>query len=107
MYVKAKKRSPICTSAQPDINIKTEGNIDYVPKLATIIKKVPMTTMETLFEVKLEDGAELSHKPGQFVEISVFGIGEAPISLSSSPTKKETFELCVRRFGNLQPNCIN
>jgi ferredoxin len=73
MYVESRNSwNPICNLfAQPDINIKTEGNIDYVPKLATIIKKVPMTTMETLFEVKLEDGSELGHKPGQFVEVSV------------------------------------
>ena len=88
-------------AAQPEVNIQTEGYIDYVPKLATIIKKVPMTSMETLFEIKLDDGSELSHKPGQFVEVSVFGIGEAPISLSSSPTKKETFEVCVRKLGNV------
>ena len=86
---------------QPDVNIQTEGNIDYVPRLATIIKKVPMTAKETLFEIRLDDGSALNHKPGQFVEVSVFGIGEAPISLSSSPTKKETFELCVRKLGNV------
>ena len=86
---------------QPDINIQTEGNIDYVPRLATIIKKVPMTSSETLFEIRLDDGSELGHKPGQFVEVSVFGIGEAPISLSSPPSKKETFEICVRKLGNV------
>lgn len=92
----------MATSAvQPEVNIQTEGNIDYVPRLATIIKKVPMTSMETLFEIKLDDKTELNHKPGQFVEVSVFGIGEAPISLSSSPTKKETFEICVRKLGNV------
>jgi NAD(P)H-flavin reductase len=91
----------IALSAEPSVNIQTEGNIDFVPKLATIIKKTPMTSMETLLEIKLDDGTELNHKPGQFVEVSVFGIGEAPISLSSPPTKKETFELCVRRLGNL------
>jgi NAD(P)H-flavin reductase len=91
----------ISLSAEPNVNIQTEGNIDFVPKLATIVKKTPMTSMETLLEIKLDDGTELNHKPGQFVEVSVFGIGEAPISLSSPPTKKETFELCVRRLGNL------
>jgi len=89
------------TATQPNVNIQTEGDINFVPKLATIIKKVPMTLMETLFEIKLDDGSELNHKPGQFVEVSVFGIGEAPISLSSSPTKKETFEVCVRKLGNV------
>jgi NAD(P)H-flavin reductase len=78
-----------------------EGNIDYVPRLATIIKKVSMTANETLFEIKLDDGSELGYKPGQFVEISVFGVGEAPISVSSPPTKKGTFELCVRKLGSV------
>jgi len=89
------------STVQPEVNIQSEGNIDYVPRLATIMKKVPMTSMETLFEIKLDDQTELNHKPGQFVEVSVFGIGEAPISLSSSPTKKETFEVCVRKLGNV------
>ncbi|MBN1244716.1 FAD/NAD(P)-binding protein, partial [Candidatus Bathyarchaeota archaeon] len=37
----------------------------------------------------------------QFVQVSVFGVGEAPISVSSSPTKKGTFQLCVRKVGNV------
>jgi NAD(P)H-flavin reductase/NAD-dependent dihydropyrimidine dehydrogenase PreA subunit len=85
----------------PEIKIQSEGNIDYVPRLATIIKKKPMTANEILFEIKLDDDSVLGHKPGQFVEVSVFGIGEAPISISSSPTKKNTFELCVRKLGNV------
>ena len=102
MYRESQKNgAQIITSTQPEVNIQTEGNIDYVPKLATISKKTPMTTNETLFEIKLDDGSELGHKPGQFVEVSVFGIGEAPISISSPPTKKDTFEICVRKLGNV------
>ncbi len=88
-------------AAVPEVNIQTEGNIDYVPRLATIVRKKPMGANEALFEIKLDDGSDLGHKPGQFVEVSVFGVGEAPISLSSSPTKKGTFELCVRKAGNV------
>jgi len=88
-------------ATHPEVNIQTEGNIDYVPRLATIVKKVKMTAMETLFEIKLDDGSDIGHKPGQFAEISVFGVGEAPISISSSPTKKESFEICVRKLGNV------
>ncbi|MEM3880169.1 MAG: 4Fe-4S dicluster domain-containing protein [Candidatus Bathyarchaeia archaeon] len=91
----------VAPAAVPEVEIQTEGNIDYVPKLATIVKKVPMTAKETLFEIKLDDGTDLNHKPGQFVEVSVFGVGEAPISISSSPTKKGTFELCVRKVGSV------
>jgi sulfite reductase subunit B len=91
----------VAPPTEPEIAIQTEGSIDYVPKLATIVKKQPMTANETFFEIKLDDGASINHKPGQFVEVSVFGVGEAPISLSSSPTKKGTFELCVRKIGNV------
>jgi NAD(P)H-flavin reductase/NAD-dependent dihydropyrimidine dehydrogenase PreA subunit len=86
---------------EPEVNIETEGEINYVPKLATIINKVPMTDNEMLFEIKLDDGSVLNQVPGQFVQVSVFGVGEAPISVSSSPTKKGTFQLCVRKIGNV------
>ncbi len=91
----------VAPASHVDVNIQTEGNIDYVPKLGSIVKKEKMTDNETLFEVKLDDDSNLGHKPGQFAEISVFGIGEAPISISSSPTKKGTFEICVRKLGDV------
>jgi NAD(P)H-flavin reductase/NAD-dependent dihydropyrimidine dehydrogenase PreA subunit len=94
-------REMVAPGAEPEVQIQTEGNIDYVPKLGTIVKKTVMTPMETLLEIKLDDDSDLGHKPGQFVEVSVFGIGEAPISISSSPTQKGTFELCVRKLGSL------
>ena len=43
----------------------------------------------------------MGHLPGQFVEVSMLGIGEAPISVSSSPTLKGSFELIVRKVGNV------
>ena len=38
-------------------------------------------------------------KSGQFVEVSLPGFGEAPISLCSDPRVKNKFELCVRKAG--------
>jgi NAD(P)H-flavin reductase/formate hydrogenlyase subunit 6/NADH:ubiquinone oxidoreductase subunit I len=87
--------------AEPEVSIKTEGYINYTPKLATIVKKTPMTIKETLFEIKLDDGSILNQVPGQFVQVSVFGVGEAPISVSSSPTQKGAFQLCVRKIGSV------
>ena len=102
MHSETSNIEPVISSEfVPNINIQPIDDIDYIPKLATIIKKVPMTTNETLFEIQLNDGSSLGHKPGQFVEASVFGIGEAPISVTSSPTKKNTFELCVRKLGDV------
>jgi NAD(P)H-flavin reductase len=47
------------------------------------------------------DGAHLGHLPGQFVQVSLLGWGEAPISVASSPTRDGIFELGVRRAGTL------
>lgn len=73
----------------------------YLPKPATVKKVMPMTEMEMFYQLSLDDGSELGHSPGQFVELSLYGIGECPISISSSPTQKGIFELCVRKVGNV------
>jgi len=81
-------------------NFKEKKSL-YVPKPGEVIKVVNFTELEKLFELKLLNGQELGHKPGQFVEVSVFGYGEAPISISSSPTRNGSFDLCVRKVGTL------
>ena len=73
----------------------------YLPQLAELIKVKSMGEREKLFEFKLQDAKELGHKPGQFVEISLLGIGEMPVSVSSSPTKENSFEITVRNVGNV------
>lgn len=72
----------------------------YLPELATITKRRMLNGTELYMHVELDNGKELDHKPGQFVEVSIAGIGEAPISISSSPTQKG-FELVVRNVGSL------
>ena len=74
----------------------------YLPTMARLIKVEPMTQLEKLFTLELPSGGSLGNEPGQFVEVSLFGIGEAPISVSSSPSRSNgTFELCVRKVGDL------
>lgn len=72
----------------------------YLPEVATIIRAEPMTDKDRFFEFELEE-RELGHKPGQFVELSIPGIGEAPFSVSSSPTKKGSFEMLIRNVGKV------
>ncbi|MHC4438291.1 MAG: FAD/NAD(P)-binding protein, partial [Planctomycetota bacterium] len=60
-----------------------------------------MTKLENFFSCRLDSGEELGHMPGQFVEVSIPGIGEAPISVSSSPTRKGSFEMVIRKVGNV------
>lgn len=73
----------------------------FVPKLATLEKIEVLSEREKMFRMRFDDGNALGHQPGQFVEVSVFGVGEAPISVSSSPTRGPAFELGVRNVGNV------
>jgi NAD(P)H-flavin reductase len=73
----------------------------YVPRRAILQRAIPQTALETLFQLELEDGSCLGHCPGQFVQVYVPGIGEAPISVASAPCDGPTFGLCVRKAGNV------
>jgi sulfite reductase subunit B len=72
----------------------------YLPQAATILKTTLMTDKDRYFEIQL-DNKDLGHLPGQFAEISVPGIGEAPISIASSPTKTGSFEMVIRKVGRV------
>ena len=73
----------------------------YNPVISTISHVEELTEMEKRFEIMLPDNQILGHQPGQFVEVSLFGFGEAPISVCSSPTKQPGFDLTVRKAGRL------
>ena len=74
----------------------------YRPWPARITSITDLTATEKLFEFRLIDErirSAFHQDPGQFVELSIFGVGEAPISISSAPSKQGFIELCVRRAG--------
>jgi len=73
----------------------------YQPVAAHIVQTTKLTDSEILLELRLGNGQPLGHVAGQFVQISVFGVGEAPISICSSSTQTDSFELCVRAAGNV------
>lgn len=78
------------------------GSSVYLPVVARIAKISSLTQLEKLFTIELPGDLSLNHLPGQFVTLSIFGIGEAPFSISSSPSRSNgSFELCVRRVGSL------
>jgi len=72
----------------------------YVPMPATLKRVEKVTNSETFFEIALDNGQPLGHKPGQFAEVSIMGVGEAPISVSSAPGG-QTFEMVVRNVGDV------
>jgi NAD(P)H-flavin reductase len=74
----------------------------YTPEMARLVDVQQMTASEKLFTIELPEGRNLGHDPGQFVMLSLLGIGEAPISVTSSPSRSNgTFQLCVRQVGDV------
>ena len=94
--------SPYTASAEPLSGEELMAANPYRPWPARITSITELTETEKLFEFRLIDDKireAFRHTPGPFVELSIFGVGEAPISISSSPTKRGFIELCVRRTG--------
>jgi sulfite reductase subunit B len=74
----------------------------YLPTIATIQDVKTETKLEKIFTVRLPGGQNLGQVPGQFVMVSVPGVGESPISVMSSPSRTgETFDLCIRNAGDV------
>lgn len=75
----------------------------YVPDLATIVNIKDQTGHIRSFTIEFDDDKfkDWSFKPGQFVEVSAFGLGEVPLSISSSPTVKGHFGVTVRNSGKV------
>jgi len=76
----------------------------YQPYLARIVRIEKMVENTQVFTLRFLDEhlvRSFRHQPGQFIMLSIPGTGEMPISISSSPTRPEVLELCVRRVGRV------
>lgn len=78
----------------------------YQPDITRIEKIIQETTANDVktFRVAFVDDdvrQRFSYEPGQFAEVSIFGIGEAPISITSSPTQEGYLEFSVKKMGVL------
>jgi sulfhydrogenase subunit gamma (sulfur reductase) len=76
----------------------------YVPipvEVAKIITEVDSKDIKTFrfAFVNKEDEENFKYLPGQFGELSIFGKGESPIGIASSPTQKGYVEFTVQRAG--------
>lgn len=75
-----------------------------LPSVATILTQRDETPDVRTYALRFRDFAEqgrFSYRPGQFLELSVFGTGEAPFCLASSPTRPGGVEVTVRKCGRL------
>ncbi len=80
------------------------NNDVFVPRIARIDAvrdETPDTKTFVLRFREPQEAAEFHFLPGQFVELSVFGHGEAAFCIASSPTRPGAIETTVRRTGRL------
>ncbi len=79
------------------------GKRILVPEIAAV-RSIHDVTDDTIFiEMKFDDkraGGAFNYLPGQFAEISILGLGECPISITSTPTRPP-LEFAVRDVGKV------
>lgn len=85
---------------------RSERENEYEPEPMKIIRKYDLAENVRYFQVRGE-GDMFDYKPGQFVMLSRPGVGEAPFSVSSSPTRGGMLELCIRKTGTLTEHLFN
>lgn len=69
----------------------------YIPEDVKISSVKKESDIVKTYRLKLNK----EFKPGQFLQVSILGIGEVPISISSSPTEKGFIDLTVRNIGKV------
>ncbi|MBC8485744.1 MAG: FAD/NAD(P)-binding protein [Bacteroidetes bacterium] len=85
------------------INIEHPHNYEtQVPIMMRIISKKDLVPNVRFFQtVPTADYRyeSLNYRPGQFMSLSIPGSGEAPFSITSSPTRKGIIEFAIRKVG--------
>jgi NAD(P)H-flavin reductase len=78
----------------------------YVPMPVEIIKIITEVDTKDIKTFRLafvnkEDEERFKYIPGQFAELSIYGKGESPIGIASSPTQKGYIEFTVQKAGTV------
>ena len=74
------------------------------PYLATLTDVRDLATGIKLFQVELDDPgarAGFDYQPGQFAEVSAFGVGESPFGITSTRQRGDKIEFAVSRIGTV------
>jgi sulfhydrogenase subunit gamma (sulfur reductase) len=80
-------------------------NLDFIlPNLGTITQMQDLAENIKLVRVELDDPAARKNfvfEPGQFAEVSVFGVGESPFGLAGAWQPEGGLEFAVNRIGTV------
>ena len=75
----------------------------WLVKITDIVTENPPNDLKT-FKLEFknpEDEKKFNYTPGQFAELSYFGIGEAPIGIASSPTEEGYLLFTIKDVGTV------
>jgi sulfhydrogenase subunit gamma (sulfur reductase) len=76
----------------------------YSPEPMRLIRRYPLTEDVHFFQVRavdMEKALNLRYLPGQFMMVSLPGYGEAPFSISSTPSRPGLVEFGIRKVGRM------
>lgn len=76
----------------------------YIPikaKIERIADETDDTKTFTMRPQGQKGKPKFSFKPGQFFQLTVFGVGEAPISVCSSPSDNPPIQMSIRKIGSV------
>ena len=76
----------------------------FQPEMMRIERRFNLTHDVRFFQVRPLEASRalaLSYRPGQFMMLSNLGVGEAPFSISSTPSRPGLLEFCIRESGRL------
>jgi len=83
------------------LDVHHDTFLPHIARIEAMRDETPDTRTFKLRFREPSDAKSFHFLPGQFVELSVFGYGEAPFCIASSPTRPETFETTIRHTGSL------
>jgi len=69
------------------------------PRGARVLRRAREVKDVWTFTLEMDDGGRLDFAPGQFNSLTVFGVGEVPISISGDPAKEGGLVHTVRDVG--------
>ncbi len=76
----------------------------FLPEPARIVRTYPLTADVHFFQIRIADmekALSFRYQTGQFAMMSILGAGEAPFSISSTPSRPGLLEFCIRRTGTV------
>ncbi len=76
----------------------------FLPEPARIVRTYYLTEDVKFFQVRIVDmekALSFNYSPGQFGMISVLGAGDAPFSISSTPSRPGLLEFCIGKAGTV------